>query len=279
MSATADATPVPIAEFKQRSRAVWAAGDYPSVARHLGDVGRRIVGRLDVRPGEAVLDVACGAGNAAIPAARAGARVIGVDLTPELLDAARESAAEAGVQARWEEGDAEDLPIEDESVDVVLSTFGCMFAPRHEVAARELARVLRRSGRLGLCNWTPDGSIGGFFAVVGGHLPALPEYASPPPLWGSADHVRRLFDGTGVRLEFERDVVELRFGSVPEIFDYYTTHFGPLMTARGLLEPQGRWPALRDDLYAYFEDNTVDRDGGVVWPGEYLVVLGRKLSR
>jgi SAM-dependent methyltransferase len=279
MSATADATPVAIAEFKQRSRAVWAAGDYPSVARHLADVGRGIVRLLDIRPGEEVLDVACGAGNATIPAARAGASVTGVDLTPELLDAARESAAEAGVRVRWEEGDAEALPVEDESVDVVLSTFGCMFSPRHEVAARELTRVLRPGGRLGLCNWTPEGSIGGFFAVVGGHLPPLPEYASPPPLWGSADHVRQLFDGTGIQLEFEPDVVELRFGSVPEIFDYYTTHFGPLITARGLLEPQGKWPALRDDLHAYFEDNTVDRDGGVVWPGEYLVVLGRKSSR
>ncbi len=95
-------------------------------------------------------------------------------------------------------------------------------------------------------------------------------------MWGNADHVRRLFDGTGVQLEFERDVIELRFGSVAEIFDFYSTRFGPIVTARNLLEPQGRWPALRDDLLAYFEDITIERDGGVVWPGEYLVVLGHK---
>jgi len=276
MSATADATPIPLTEFKRRNRAVWAAGDYPAVAEYIGDVGRRIVRRIEVGPGEDVLDVACGAGKAAIPAALAGARVTGVDLTPELLAAGRAIAAEAGVEVDWEEGDAEDLPIGDESVDVVLSTFGVMFAPRHAVAAREIARVLRAGGHLGLCNWTPDGPIGGFFAVVSRHLPPAPEYAAPPPLWGNADHVRRLFDGTGVQLEFERDVIELRFGSVAEIFDFYSTRFGPIVTARNLLEPQGRWPALRDDLLAYFEDITIERDGGVVWPGEYLVVLGHK---
>ena len=276
MSATTDSTPVPLAEFKRRNRAAWAAGDYPSVARRIGEVGRRIVRRLEVRADEEVLDVACGAGNATIPAALTGARVIGVDLTPELLDAGRELAAEAGVEIRWEEGDAEDLPIADESVDVVLSTFGCMFAPRHEVTARELVRVLRPGGRLGLCNWSPDGAIGRFFATVGEHLPPPPEYASPPPLWGSADHVLRLFGGTGVRLEFDREVVELGFDSVAEVCELYATQFGPVVTARKLLEPQGRWPALRADLYAYFEDNTVDRDGGVVWPAEYLVVVGHK---
>lgn len=149
-----------IVEYKQHNRAMWAAGDYAAVQEHIKEVGERIVHRVGVRPGEDVLDVACGPGNAAIPAAVAGARVTGVDLTPELFEPGRKLAAEAGVQVEWVEGDAEALPVDDASVDVVLSTFGAMFAPRHDVTAREIARVLRPGGRLGLCNWTPEGSVG-----------------------------------------------------------------------------------------------------------------------
>src|SRR5215471_18991632 len=129
-----------LAKLKQGARATWAAGDFPAIAqRQLWEVGARVVGRIDVRPGEDVLDVACGTGNAAIRAAQAGGRVVGVDLTPELFDAARSGAAEAGVEVEWVEGDAEALPFPDASFDVVLSTFGAMFAPRHAVAAAELA--------------------------------------------------------------------------------------------------------------------------------------------
>ncbi|MBB5786011.1 class I SAM-dependent methyltransferase [Jiangella mangrovi] len=276
MSAPDDPAATPVDQLKERQRAMWAAGDYAAVAVKLGDVGRRIVRSVGVGPGDDVLDVACGTGNAAIPAAVAGARVVGVDLTPELFAAGRDDAAAAGVSVDWREGDAEDLPIADASQDVVLSTFGCMFAPRHEVTARELARVLRPGGRLGLCNWRPDGRAGGFFSVIGRHVPPLPPYASPPPLWGDPDHVRRLFDGTGVTPEFEHDVVDLRFGSVPDVVEFYATRFGPIVAARRLLEPQGRWPALHDDLGTYFEQATAARDGGIVWALEYLVVLGRK---
>ncbi len=274
MTATSRPTPAVLVEHKRRDLTAWAAGDYPAVGRKI-DVGRRIVRRLDIQPGEDVLDVACGTGNAAIPAAVAGARVTGVDLTPELLRAGRELAAEAGVTVDWREGDAEDLPYGGESFDVVMSTFGCMFAPRHEIAAGELVRVLRPGGRLGLCNWTPEGAVGDFFAVMGRYLPPLPAYASAPPLWGSEDHVRQLFDGSGVRLEFEREIVELQFGSVSEAVEFYATRFGPIVTARQRLEPEGRWPALRDDLWALFERHSASREG-VVWPCEYLVVVGHK---
>ncbi|TDC50571.1 class I SAM-dependent methyltransferase [Jiangella ureilytica] len=276
MSAPDDSAAIPVDQLKRGQRALWAAGDYASVAEKIAAVGRRIVDRVGVGPGDEVLDVACGTGNAAIPAAVAGARVTGVDLTPELFAAGRDAAAAAGVTVDWREGDAEDLPIADGTQDVVLSTFGAMFAPRHEVTARELARVLRPGGRLGLCNWRPDGTIGGFFATVMGHVPPPPPYASPPPMWGDPDHVRRLFDGAGLELEFEDDVVELPFGSVAEILEFYSTRFGPIVAARGLLKPQGRWPALHDDLRAYFERATTARDGGIVWALEYLVVLGRK---
>jgi len=172
--------PAGLAEMKQRTRATWAAGNFPEVAkRELWPVGERIVQRIGIGTGEHVLDVACGSGNVAIRAAQAGGDVVGLDLTPELFDAARSLAAEAGVTVDWVEGDAEDLPFDDESFDVVLSTFGVMFAPRHEVAARELARVLRPGGRIGLCNWTSEGIQGEFFRTLGTHLPAAPRSRSP----------------------------------------------------------------------------------------------------
>jgi ubiquinone/menaquinone biosynthesis C-methylase UbiE len=132
-----------------------------------------------------VLDVACGTGNAAIRAAQAGGEVVGLDLTPELFEAGRRLAKQAGVSVEWTEGDAEAIPFENESFDVVLSTLGCMFAPRHRVTATELARVLRPGGRLGQCNWTPEGSQGEFFRALGAYVPPLPAFAQPPLLWGT----------------------------------------------------------------------------------------------
>jgi SAM-dependent methyltransferase len=258
-----------LAEFKQRSRATWAAGDFPAIAeRHLWPVGQRLVQRVGIGRGEDVLDVGCGTGNAAIRAARAGGHVVGVDLTPELFEAGRRLAAKAGVEISWMEGDAEALPVEDESFDVVLSVFGCMFAPRHEVAARELARALRPDGRLAVCGWTPEGHMGEFFQALGGYLPQPPRFASPPLLWGSEDHVRGLFAGTGVTLEFARETVEFpRFASIDDELEFATTKFGPLIMARPLLESQGTWQALLHEMRGLLE-----RRGAI----EYLVVLGRK---
>jgi SAM-dependent methyltransferase len=261
-----------LAQFKQMTRATWAAGDFPAIAKNeLWPMGDRIVRRVGVGPGEEVLDVACGTGNAAIRAALAGGRVTGLDLTPELFDAGRQEAAAAGVEVAWVEGDAEELPFEDERFDVVLSTFGCMFAPRHDVTARELARVLRPGGRLALFNWTPDGAFGRSFKRMGRYLPPPPAFAAPPLLWGDEQHVRGLFADTGIDLVFDREVAPSslsRFGSVDERIDYYTASFGPLMMLRHMTEANGAWPELRDDLaelYARPDDD-----------GEYLVVLGRK---
>jgi ubiquinone/menaquinone biosynthesis C-methylase UbiE len=152
-------------------------------------VGARIVRAVGVREGDDVLDVACGTGNAAIRAAGRGPRVTGVDLTPELFEAGRAEAAAAGVEVEWVEGDAEALPFPDESFDVVVSVFGCMFAPRHEVTARELARALPPGGRLGVCAWTPERSVGRTIEVTSKYLPPLPELAQRPIWWGSEEHV------------------------------------------------------------------------------------------
>jgi SAM-dependent methyltransferase len=258
-----------LAELKQFTRLTWATGDFPAVAkRGLWAVGERIVQRVGVGRGERVLDVACGSGNAALRAAQAGGSVVGLDLTPELLDAGRRLADEAGVDVEWVVGDAEDLPFEDASFDVVLSTFGTMFAPRHEVTAAELVRVLRPGGRFGLCNWTPEGAQGTFFRELGAYAPPMPPFAQPPLLWGTEQHVRDLFAGTGVQVEFERDAIpEADFASGDEAVEFLAANFGPLIKLRGVLEPKGVWPGVCAKLAAIYDRRE---------PGEYLVVLGRK---
>jgi SAM-dependent methyltransferase len=265
------------AERKREERAMWARGDYHAIARGMfWDVGARIVDRLGVKPGERVLDVACGSGNAAIRAAGAGGRVVGVDLTPELLDVGRRLAADAGLDVEWAAGDAEALPLDDGSFDVVLSTFGCMFAPRHELAARELARVLRPGGRLGLCSWTPGSSLAELGRIVIANLPPPPEPSQPPFLWGSEEHVRALFAGTGVELRFAHETVEFRFDSLERALDAYETDWGPFVTARERLEPEGRWAAVRAELADVLERHGKATGAEFIYGGEYLVVEGSR---
>jgi ubiquinone/menaquinone biosynthesis C-methylase UbiE len=267
-----------LAEHKEAERTVWATGDYDAMMRKEGlyAVGERLAEAVDVRPGERVLDVACGTGNATIPAAQAGGQVTGVDLVPELLDVARQRADEAGVTVSLQQGDAEELPFDEGSFDVVLSSFGCMFAPRHEIVADELARVLRPDGRLGLVTWTPEGAIGDFFRTAAPHMPPPPAFVDPPLAWGQEAYVRELFEGTGVTLRSARDRWVIAHESVEAAVECYTTLFGPLAAARRMAETEGRWPAFRDDLAALFE--RLDRTEGarVEFPAEYLVVLGTR---
>jgi ubiquinone/menaquinone biosynthesis C-methylase UbiE len=256
-------------QMKQGARATWAAGDYPAIAqRQLWPVGERVVRRAAVASGEEVLDVACGTGNAALRAARAGASVTGVDLTPELLAVGRELAAREGVAIEYLEGDAEALPVEDARFDVVLSVFGCMFAPRHAVAAAELARVLRPGGRLCVTAWTPEGTIGELFRSLGAFMPPPPPLAQPPLLWGAEDHVRELFAGTGVELEFARETIAFpRFDTVDEEVEFAITKFGPMVMARRMLPPD-RWEALLAEQRRLLETQAPD--------AEYLVITGRR---
>jgi ubiquinone/menaquinone biosynthesis C-methylase UbiE len=256
-------------DFKRHTRAMWAAGDFPAVAqRDLWAVGERLVRRIGVGRGERVLDVACGSGNVAIRAAEAGGQVHGLDLTPELFAAGRRLAEQAGVHLEWVEGDAESLPFVDGGFDVVLSAFGCMFAPRHRIAATELVRVLRPGGRLGVCSWTPEGIQGDFFRLVGSYLPPGPAFAEIPLLWGSEAHVRDIFDGFGMQLDFDRELVEGEpFESAYDAVDFLATNFGPLLMLRRALEASGQWPELREQLA------TLYGSGGAA---EYLVVTGRK---
>jgi SAM-dependent methyltransferase len=266
-----------VAELKQVHRTTWAAGDYAAIAEHIDDVPPRdLLARSDIRPGQDVLDVATGTGNVAIKAAAAGARVVGLDLTPELFGTARRRAADAGVAVDWVEGDAEDLPFEDDSFDRVLSAFGVQFAPRHQLVADELVRVCRPGGLIAVVNWTPEGLIGELFRIMGRYMPAPPDYASPPPLWGDEEHVRELFAGHGVELEFAR-------GNNPWILDspehwvvLFETLYGPTLKAREKLTAEGRWEDCRAEILAMVERRNQATDGSLRMDAEYLVTVVRK---
>src|SRR5918995_2140818 len=199
------------AELKARHRKMWAAGDYPQmVETFLTPLGPRLVEACRVGSGTRVLDVAAGTGNASIPAALAGARVTASDLTPELLEAGRARAAAAGAEVEdWVEADAERLPFDDASFDVVMSAIGVMFAPHHQLAADELVRVCKPGGTIGLLSWTPEGMIGSLFRTIGPFAPPPPPGAQPPPLWGSEAHLRDLLGDRVELTTVERDVLDV----------------------------------------------------------------------
>jgi ubiquinone/menaquinone biosynthesis C-methylase UbiE len=258
-----------LAGLKERARETWAAGDYDAIADGIWAAGRVVVERTAAGPGDRVLDVACGSGNAAVQAAQAGATVTGLDLVPELLAAARRRAEKAGVQLDLVEGDAEALPFADGSFDVVLSTFGVMFAPRHAVVAAELVRVLRPGGRLGLTNWSPEGTVGVFFRTVAQHLPPPPPPAEPPLTWGTEAHLHELFDG---RLDLTVEKATLPIVPVmpkDRLVDHYLAVFPPLVVARRTLERDGRWAAAEPDIRTAIA-TMIDT------PPEYVIVTGTK---
>jgi SAM-dependent methyltransferase len=268
---------ITVTELKRTHRVTWAAGNYAAVAEMIDEVPPRdLLERIGVAPGEDVLDVATGTGNLALKAAAAGAQVVGVDLTPELFETARRRAAEHAVAVEWVEGDAERLPFEDESFDVVLSAFGVQFAPRHEIVAQELARVCRPGGRIGLVSWTPEGQIGELFKILGAYMPAPPDYASPPPRWGSEEHVSGLFAGTGVEFEFARGHNPWRFDSAEHYAVFFESNYGPTLKARERLSAEGRWRECREEIHAMAERRNEATDGSLLMQAEYLVAVGSK---
>lgn len=229
-------------EFRRRTRVTWAAGDWDSFARLVAPVGALVLDRVAVEPGMDLLDVGTGSGgNIAIPAAQRGARVVGSDVTPELLEHARRRAAEAGVEVEWVEADAQDLPFGDASFDRVTSTFGAMFAPDHTRAAGELVRVCRPGGRIAMTTWVNDGFAGELFKLMGSFMPPPPPGVQPPPLWGVEGHVAEVFGAAGVSAALERETVDFDFPSVQDAVQRYAEDFGPFVIARGVLEPQDRW--------------------------------------
>jgi len=264
---------VDVAGFKQAQRRVWSSGDYPDIAQRIESAAEHVVASAGVEAGHDVLDVATGSGNVAILCAQRGANVTGLDLTPELFDAARRRAAAANVTCEWVEGDAEELPYPDDSFDRVLSTFGTMFAPRHERAAAELVRVCRPGGTVAVAAWTPDGGNGKMFKTVSSHMPPPPPDLKPPTLWGTEEHMRELLEPHGAELEFTRANVTFEAESPEAWLEYNERVLGPMVMARAALEPQGKWEALHEDLLRLYHELNLERDGSFRAEGEYLVTV------
>jgi SAM-dependent methyltransferase len=265
-----------LTEAQQQARKLWASGDYASAMHIIASVGPRAVEAAEVSDNDVVLDVACGNGNATIPAAKTGAKVTGLDLTPELLEKGKEAAEEAGVEIEWIEGDAMQLPFEDESFDVVTSVFGCMFAPDHRTTAVELARVLKPGGRLVVAAWTPDGAAGRMFMTIAKHRPPPPEGFQPPLLWGNEDHLREIFDGTGVDLDVEPTEVDFTADSAEDYFAEVERDLPPVAASKALLEPDGKWDPLKADLLELYRSSNLADDGTWRAANEYLLIKGRK---
>ncbi len=257
-------------QVKEGQRRTWAAGDWPNFAPIIQDVADAAVESIGVEEGVDFLDVATGSGNAAITAARRGARVTGLDLVSELVEAAKRRAEEEGVSAEFVVGNAEELPFADDSFDRVTSIFGAMFAPRHQLAADELARVARSGGVIGVTAWTPEGLNGQMFKTLGEHLPPPPEGLTPPAKWGDEAHVRDLFSAPGLEVSCEKRMADLDWESVESWVDHCERNLGPTVMAKAALEPQGRWEAARADLIALGERYNDAEDGAMRTRAEYL---------
>jgi SAM-dependent methyltransferase len=259
--------------FRQRARATWASGDWDGCSRLITPVGAVVLDRIDVRPGLDLLDVGTGTGgNVAIPAALLGAKVVGLDVAPELFEHAGRRAAEAGVEIEWVEGDAQQLPFADESFDRVVSTFGAMFAPDHERAAGELVRVCRAGGRVAMTTWFNEGFAGELFKLSGAFLPPPPQGVEPPPLWGIESHVNDVFAAAGATPEIAHEKVEFQYASEQDAVDDYMNNFGPFVAARGVLEPQGRWPEFVQAFADLVDRFNLATDGTVAISSEYLLI-------
>jgi SAM-dependent methyltransferase len=265
-------------DLKARHRKMWASGNYPEmVTTFLLPLGPRLVNACGVGPDMRVLDVAAGTGNASIPAAQTGATVTASDLTPELFEAGRARAAEEGVELDWVEADAENLPFDDESFDVVFSSIGAMFAPHHQAVADELIRVCRPGGTIGMLNWTPEGMIGALFKTMGPFAPAPPPGAQPPPLWGSEEHLKEL---TGDRVDWktlDRDVLEVTAFEKPHDYgDHFTGYYGPTIVARRNAESNGQAEEFDRAVYDFCDEWNLGSDEQARFEQEYLLAVGTR---
>ncbi|HEX8355066.1 MAG TPA: class I SAM-dependent methyltransferase [Pyrinomonadaceae bacterium] len=261
--------------LKTRLKAMWMAGDFGQVAKHIETGAEEFIARLALEPGVRLLDVACGSGNLSIPAARSGAVVTGVDIAPNLLEQARARAKAEGLTIRFDEGDAESLPYADASFDVVVSMYGAMFAPRPEVVAAELVRVCRPGGRMAMANWTPGGFIGQMFKVTGQHVPPPPGMPSPIK-WGDEDTVRGLLREGVADLRLTRQVCLFKYPFAPaEVVEFFRTYYGPTQRAFAALDAEGQ-AALRGDLERLWSEHNLAADGTTHVEGEYLEVVATR---
>ena len=258
--------------LKARLKATWMSGDYGHFAAYLEPGALEFLSRIPIEPGVRVLDVACGAGQTAIPMSRAGAKVIGVDIATNLIQQARARAQAESLDTRFEEGDAEMLPFEDGSFDLVISLIGAMFAPRPDLVAAELKRVCRPGGKIIMGNWTPTGFVGQMFKVHGKYV-AAPPLMAPPVKWGDEETVReRLSDGTS-HLKLSRRLYPFRYPFSPsEVVEFFRTYYGPSHKAFAALDAE-KQSALRGELEQLWTEHNTATDGTTFIESEYLDVV------
>lgn len=257
--------------LKIRLKAMWMAGDYGHFATYLEPGALDFFARLQIAPGERVLDVACGAGQLSLPAARVGAAVTGVDIASNLIEQAQSRAQAAGLPIRFEEADAEYLPYDDAAFDVVFSLIGAMFAPRPQRVAAELVRVCRPGGRIVMGNWTPGGFVGQMFKTHGKHVP--PPAGMPPPVfWGDEATVRERLDEGIADLQLTRKRYPMKYPFPPsEVVEFFRTYYGPSNRAFAALDAD-KQDALRSDLEQLWSEHNQASRGGTEVEAEYLEV-------
>jgi len=261
--------------LKSKLRATWTAGDFGEIAKAYTKGAEEFVQRLNVKPGMKVLDVACGSGNLAIPAARAGADVVGMDLAPEMVVQAQQNAEREGLKARFDEGDAEQLQYGDESFDLVMTMFGAMFAPRPDVTTAELLRVCKVGGRIAMANWTPTGFIGQMFKTTASFVPP-PAGMSSPVLWGVEETVRERFGSRISSLETQPRNIVFSFAIPPvDVVEHFRQYYGPTQKAFGALDESGQ-AALRKALENIWTENNRATDGTTDVESQYLEVIAVK---
>jgi ubiquinone/menaquinone biosynthesis C-methylase UbiE len=263
------------AAIKQRQQATWASGDFAVIGVTIQIVGESLAEAADIRAGERVLDVAAGNGNATLAAARRFADVTSTDYVPELLEKGRVRALAEGLPVTFHVADAEDLPFEGGSFDVALSTFGAMFTPDHTKPAREMLRVVRNGGRIGLANWTPEGFIGQLFKIIGRYI-APPAGLKSPALWGTEAHISELFGTQATAIRMTRKHFNFRFRSAAHWIQVFRDYYGPTHKAFAALDPVGQ-EALAKDITELLNRCNVAGPSSLVVPSEYLeVVIDRK---
>jgi ubiquinone/menaquinone biosynthesis C-methylase UbiE len=260
-----------LAALKTRQQAAWSSGDYAIVGTTLQIVGEDLCEALDIRSGQRVLDVASGNGNVALAAARRWCDVTATDYVPALLQNGRERAAAERLDIEFREADAEALPFEDRSFDVVVSTFGVMFTADQERSAQELVRVCKRGGKIGLANWTPEGFVGQLFKTIGKHMPPAPG-AKSPALWGTRARIAELFEPHGTSIKSVQRSFVFRYRSPEHWLDVFRSYYGPVLKTFAALGPEAQ-TALQSDLVALLRQFNRSEDGTIVVPSEYLEIV------
>lgn len=265
--------PVDYTTIKKRQHTVWSAGDYAAIGTTLQIVGERLCEAVDMRAGSSVLDVAAGNGNATLAAARRFANVTSTDYVASHLEHGKERARAERLPVDFQEADAEALPFSDGSFDVALSTFGVMFTPNQEKAAGELMRVVRRGGKIGLANWTPDGFVGQLLKIVSRYMPPPPGIKSPL-LWGTVTRLGELFPRQEINTS--EQTFTFRYESPEHWLEVFRTSYGPTNRAFAALDA-AKAASLEADILDLLEKSNWGGNTSLVIPGNYLeAVIVRK---